>query len=89
MTVSPRHPVYSNNRLKLGVFCANTMPALTTVPELFKPTWAECLRIAQMADDAGLEAIVPIARWKGYVDGDFQHASHDVIEPFTYAAAIA
>lgn len=89
MTVSPRHPVYSNNLLKLGVFCANTMPALTTVPELFKPNWAECLRIAQMADEAGLEAIVPIARWKGYVDGDFQHASHDVIEPFTYAAAIA
>ncbi len=89
MRVSPKHPVYSANRLKLGVFCANTMPALTTVPELFKPNWAECLRIAQMADEAGLEAIVPIARWKGYVDGDFQHASHDVIEPFTYAAAIA
>jgi alkanesulfonate monooxygenase SsuD/methylene tetrahydromethanopterin reductase-like flavin-dependent oxidoreductase (luciferase family) len=88
MTVS-HHPVYSDNRLKLGVFCANTMPALTTVPELFKPNWTECLRIAQLADEAGLEAIVPIARWKGYVDGDFGHASHDVIEPFTYAAAIA
>ena len=89
MTAQHKHPVYSANRLKLGVFCANTMPALTTVPELFSPNWTECLRIAQMADDAGLEAIVPIARWKGYVDGDFHHASHDVIEPFTYAAAIA
>ncbi len=83
------HPVRNDQPLKLGIFCANTMPALTTVPELFKPTWDECLRIAVMADEAGFEAIVPIARWKGYVDGDFGHPSHDVIEPFTYAAAIA
>lgn len=27
-----RNPIWNANRLKLGVFCANTMPALTTVP---------------------------------------------------------
>lgn len=83
------HPVNSANRLKLGVFCINTAPALTTVPELFKPDWKECLRVAQMADDAGFEVAVPIARWKGYVDGDFDHSSHEVIDPFIYAAAVA
>lgn len=84
-----RNPVRGANRLKLGIFCANTMPALTTVDELFKPSWDACLKVARLADNAGLEAIVPIARWKGYVDDDPAHPSHEVIEPFTYAAAIA
>lgn len=40
----------------------NTMPALTTAPEQLKPIWDDCVRLVQMADDAGLEASVPIAR---------------------------
>ena len=47
------------NPLKLGIFCTNTLSALTTVPELFKPTWDNCVRVAQLADAMGLEAIVP------------------------------
>jgi FMNH2-dependent dimethyl sulfone monooxygenase len=89
MTSMHRHPVNSANRLKLGIFCINTAPALTTVPELFKPDWKQCLRVAQMADDAGFEVAVPIARWKGYVDGEFEHASHEVVDPFIFAAAVA
>ncbi|ARS29490.1 LLM class flavin-dependent oxidoreductase [Sphingomonas sp. KC8] len=89
MTMSLSHPVYSSNKLKLGVFCVNNSPALTTVEEMFKPNWTECLRVAHMADDAGLEVVVPIARWKGYVDGVFDHSSHDVMDPFIYAGAVA
>ncbi|MDB5702287.1 MAG: luciferase [Sphingomonadales bacterium] len=83
------NPVFNANMLKLGVFCMNTMPALTTAPEQFKPIWDDCVRLAQMADDAGLEAFVPIARWKGYIDDAFGHASNYVLEPFTFAAGIA
>jgi len=83
------HPIFGRNRLNLGVFCANTMPALTTAPDLFRPSWQESLTVAQMADQAGLEALVPIARWKGYVDDAFEHPSNEVLEPFTYAAAMA
>ncbi len=83
------NPVLGGSRLKLGVFNANTMPALTKVPELFVPEWRECLAIARMADDMGLDALVPIARWKGYVDNDPTHPSHDVLDSFSYAAALA
>jgi alkanesulfonate monooxygenase SsuD/methylene tetrahydromethanopterin reductase-like flavin-dependent oxidoreductase (luciferase family) len=83
------HPIFGRNRLNLGVFCANTMPALTTAPDLFRPSWHESLTVAKMADDAGFEALVPIARWKGYVDDAFEHPSNEVLEPFTYAAAMA
>lgn len=83
------HPIFGPNKLKLGVFCMNTMPALTQAKDLFAPVWNDCVTLARMADDAGLEAFVPIARWKGYVDGDFDHPSNDILEPFTFAAGIA
>ncbi len=83
------HPIFSRNRLNLGVFCANTIATLTTSPDRFRPTWQECLTVARMADTAGLEALVPIARWKGYIDDAFDHCSNEVLEPFTYAAAMA
>jgi alkanesulfonate monooxygenase SsuD/methylene tetrahydromethanopterin reductase-like flavin-dependent oxidoreductase (luciferase family) len=83
------HPIFARNRLNLGVFCANTIAALTTSADLFRPSWRECLAVATMADAAGLEALVPIARWKGYVDDAFDHPSNEVLEPFTYAAAMA
>ena len=86
----PNNPIYSRgNRLKLGIFCTNTLSALTTVPELYKPTWQECLSVGQQADAMGLEAIVPIARWKGYLDGRFDHPTNEVLDTFTYAAAMA
>ena len=42
-----------------------------------------------MADRAGYEAIVPYARWKGYVDNAPSHPSAIVMDPFTWAAGIA
>jgi len=81
--------IFGPNALKLGIFCMNTMPALTTSEHLFQPHWNDCVSLARMADDAGLEAFVPIARWKGYIDGDFGHPSNYVLEPFTFAAGIA
>ena len=79
----------SPNRLKLGLFCTNMVPALTTAPELFELTWPNMVEVAQEADDMGLEAIVSVARWKGYVEGDFSHISNVVFDTFVYAAAIA
>jgi hypothetical protein len=53
-----------DNPLKLGILCDNTLSALTMVPEMFKPTWDNCMRLARLADTVGLKAILPIARWK-------------------------
>jgi alkanesulfonate monooxygenase SsuD/methylene tetrahydromethanopterin reductase-like flavin-dependent oxidoreductase (luciferase family) len=56
------------NPLKLGLFgsnCSNGR-SYTTVPERWDASWQHNLQLAQMADDVGLECMVPIARWKGY-----------------------
>src|SRR5947209_12631582 len=56
------------NPLKLGLFGANCSNgrSYTTVPERWDASWDNNLALARMADELGLECLVPIARWKGY-----------------------
>ena len=89
MAEDSTNPIFNRNKLKLGTFCSNTIANMTLVPEQWRPTWANCLAAARAADDAGLEAIVPIARWKGYLDDRPDHPSHEVLDVFTWAAGIA
>ena len=62
-----RHPLKGANRLKLGVFSTNADGglAITTVPERWRARWDDNMNAAQIADRAGLEFMLPIARWKG------------------------
>ncbi len=84
------NPVFNTNRLKLGTFSSNgKAPNLTTVPEAYLATWPLTLQLARMADAAGLEAIVPYARWKGFATGRPDDATGTVMDPFTWAAGIA
>lgn len=83
------NPVLGKNRLKLGVFGLNSIGcALTLVPEAYQPSWDGSLAVAQAADRAGFEAIVPYARWKSYVPGKPEHRSSLVMECFAWASAI-
>ncbi len=78
----------SANRLKLGLFGANCSSgrAVTTVPERWSGSWPDCLKLAQMADAAGLEFMLPIGRWKGYGgDTDYQGAT---LETVTWACGL-
>lgn len=84
------NPIFGRNKLKLGIFCTNGKGAAQTlVPEAGRLSWPMALTTARMADEAGYEAVVPYARWKGYIDGDPRHDSGEVMDPFTWAAAIA
>jgi len=83
------NPIFNENKLKLGTFCTNTIANMTFIPELLKPTWANTLAAARIADEAGLEAVVPIARWKGYLDDKPEHPSNEVLDVFAWAAAMA
>lgn len=84
------NPVFNDNRLKLGTFCTNGRGATHSLaPEANRLDWSQSLRVAQEVDCAGFEAVVPFARWKGYVAGKPGHISGDVLDPFTWAAAIA
>src|SRR6266566_2986142 len=72
----------SANRLKLGLFGANCSSgrAVTTVPERWSGSWPDCARLAQMADRAGIEFMLPIGRWKGYGgDTDYQGATWETV----------
>jgi dimethylsulfone monooxygenase len=60
--------LYSDNRLKLGVFGANVSNgcAATTAPGHLEMNWPNSRDIVTLADHAGFEAVVPVARWKGF-----------------------
>ena len=50
------------------------------MPERWSGIWPDCLRLAQMADDAGIEFMLPIGRWKGYGgDTDYQGATFETV----------
>jgi dimethylsulfone monooxygenase len=84
-----KHPLKGPNRLKLGVFSANADGglAITDVPERWKAGWEDNLTAAQIADRAGLEFFLPIARWAGF--GGKNHVREWSFETFTWAAALA
>ena len=77
------------NNFKLGVFSANADGGLTltTVPERWRAKWADIVAVAQMADRAGIEFFLPIARWKGY--GGETDARGLSYETLTHGAALA
>lgn len=57
-----------NNALKLGLFGLNCSGGLTMTkaPERWDPSWQNNLTAARLADEAGLEFVLPIGRWLGY-----------------------
>jgi FMNH2-dependent dimethyl sulfone monooxygenase len=72
----------SVNKLKLGLFGANCSSgrAVTLVPERWSGSWPDCLALAQMADAAGIEFMLPIGRWKGYGGAsDYQGATFETV----------
>ena len=61
-----RNPLFNKNRLKVGTFATNTVGSIHTVaPDAYRPTWENSLRAAKLADGAGFEALLALARWKG------------------------
>jgi alkanesulfonate monooxygenase SsuD/methylene tetrahydromethanopterin reductase-like flavin-dependent oxidoreductase (luciferase family) len=63
-----RNPLFGPNRFKLGVFSANCDGGLTMslAPERWKANWDDIVAMTQIADEAGMEFILPVAKWRGY-----------------------
>ncbi len=83
-----RMAMYNSNALKISLFGANCSSgrAVTKVPERWSGSWEDNLRLARMADDAGIDFMLPIGRWKGYGgDTDYQGAT---LETVTWACAL-
>lgn len=79
----------SPNRLKLGVFGVNVSGgcSMTDMPETIKAEWDESVAITLAAERAGIEAVIPVARWKGM--GGKVNFNHRNFDPFTWAAGLA
>jgi len=62
------NPLFGPNRFKLGIFSANCDGGLTMslAPERWKAEWPDIVAMTRIADDAGLEFILPVAKWRGY-----------------------
>src|SRR5581483_11902335 len=55
-------------------------------PERWSASWKDCLALAQMADQAGIDFMLPIGRWKGYGgDTDFHG---ETLETITWATGL-
>ena len=76
------------NRFKLGLFCYNVEGgvALTTVPERWTAQWDDIVAAIGIADRAGFEFALPVARWRGY--GEDNRRGY-CFETMTQAAALA
>jgi FMNH2-dependent dimethyl sulfone monooxygenase len=83
-----RIAMYNDNALKIGIFGANCSSgrSATKVPERWSASWPDCLQLARLADDAGLDFMLPIARWKGY-GGATEFHGHS-LETITWAVGL-
>ena len=84
-----RQPVLNDeNQLKLALFGINLRGGVTLsdVEGKVEATWEENRRLAQHADRLGLDAIVPVARWRGY--GGDSNLGERSFETFTWATGL-
>jgi Luciferase-like monooxygenase len=74
--------------LKLGLFSANCSSgmAVTTIEDRWAATWEENLQLAKLADESGIDFMLPIARWIGY--GGTTNFHESVLDPVALAAAL-
>ena len=87
-SMNDRVAMYNDNALKIGLFGANCSSgrSATTVPERWSASWEDCLALAKLGDEAGLDFMLPIARWKGYGGTtDFHGAT---LETITWAVGL-
>jgi alkanesulfonate monooxygenase SsuD/methylene tetrahydromethanopterin reductase-like flavin-dependent oxidoreductase (luciferase family) len=84
-----RQPVLNDeNQMKLALFGINLRGGVTLsdVEGKAEATWEENKRLAQHADRLGLDAIVPVARWRGY--GGASNLGERSFETFTWASGL-
>lgn len=87
MTNSPNR-MFDRDTFLLGTFASNCSGGMTVtkLPERWNNSWANNLRLARMLDDAGIDFMLPIARWIGY--GGETNFHGGVLETMTWAAGL-
>ncbi len=87
--INTTNPLFNANRMKLGVMAFNCSlgSTVTKDPAAWELTWPNNVALAQMADAAGFEALLPVGRWKGY--GGATNFNGSTFESFSWASGIA
>lgn len=82
------NPMLDGDRFRLGTFSTNCSSGMTPtkIAERWDNSWDNNLTLARMLDDAGIDFMLPIARWIGYGGDTNFHGS--VLETMTWAAGL-
>jgi dimethylsulfone monooxygenase len=85
---SPHNRMFDQDRFLLGTFASNCSGGMTVtkVPERWQNSWTNNLKLAKLLDAAGIDFMLPIARWIGYGGETNFHGS--VLETITWAAGL-
>ncbi len=79
---------FNSNKFKLGLFAMNCSNGLTMTkaPERWDASWENNVAAARLADEAGIEFLLPIGRWHGYKGETDTEGS--TFETLTWAAGL-
>jgi dimethylsulfone monooxygenase len=83
------NPIFSGRKLKLGTFQTNLDSGcvMSGLEGRLEITWPNTVALAKLADEMEFEAIVPVARWRGF--GGAHDPQGAGFEAYTWAAGIA
>jgi dimethylsulfone monooxygenase len=66
IAMTQRRRRFGPNAFELGVFSHNVQNGMAKLKQVIWPsTWAQNVEIARLAEEAGLEFILPLGHWKG------------------------
>ena len=87
-SLNARLAMHGGNKLQIGLFGANCSSgrAVTLVPERWSGSWPDNKKLALLADQAGIDFLLPIGRWKGY--GGTTDYQGTTLETVTWASAL-
>ncbi|MCC6947727.1 MAG: LLM class flavin-dependent oxidoreductase [Bradyrhizobiaceae bacterium] len=86
---SETNPCFSTRRLKLGTFQTNLDSGcvMSDLEGKLAISWPNTVTLAKLADEMEFEALVPVARWRGF--GGATNPQGSGFEAFTWAAGIS
>jgi dimethylsulfone monooxygenase len=83
------NPAFNGRKLKLGTFQTNLDYGclMADIEGRLKISWPNTLALARLADEMEFEALLPVARWRGF--GGKLNPQGPGFETYTWAAGIA